>query len=101
MESSDPVTMDMFIYNNTRRNPNATAIIGHDAVTGEFTPSKGIEILNMNPKNLHPIRTSDSPTSLKFFERKPSKISEAERAGATKWERNFKPKWHVANYPGY
>ena len=40
-------------------------------------------------------------TSLAFFERKPSKISGAERAGATKWERNFKPKWHVANYPGY
>jgi hypothetical protein len=56
--------MDMFIYNNTKGNPNATAIIGHDKVTGEFTPSKGIEILNMNPKNLYPVRTSDSPTSL-------------------------------------
>jgi hypothetical protein len=55
----------------------------------------------MNPKNLYPVRTSDSPTSLKFFERKPSKISEAERAGVSKGERNFKPKWHVANYPGY
>jgi hypothetical protein len=73
MGSSDPVTMDMFIYNNTKGNPNATAIIGHDKVTGEFTPSKGIEILNMNPKNLYPVRTSDSPTSLAFFERKPSK----------------------------
>ena len=40
-------------------------------------------------------------TSLKFFERKPSKISEAEKAGVPKGERNFKPKWHVANYPGY
>jgi hypothetical protein len=65
----------MFIYNNTKRNPNATAIIGHDAVTGEFTPSKGIEILNMNPKNLYPVRTLDSTTSLAFFERKPSKTS--------------------------
>jgi hypothetical protein len=27
-------------------------------------------------------------TSLKFFERKPSKISEAERAGVSKGERN-------------
>ena len=88
MGSSDPVTMDMFIYNNTKRNPNATAIIGHDAATGEFAPSKGTEILNMNPKNLYPIRTSDSPTSLKFFERKSSKISEAEKAGVPKGERN-------------
>jgi hypothetical protein len=87
MGSSDPVTMDMFIYNNTKGNPNATAIIGHDKVTGEFTPSKGIEILNMNPKNLYPVRTSDSPTSLKFFERKPSKISEAERLGISKGDR--------------
>jgi hypothetical protein len=87
MGSSDPVTMDMFIYNNTKGNPNATAIIGHDKVTGEFTPSKGIEILNMNPKNLYPVRTSDSPTSLAFFERKPSKISEAERLGIPKGDR--------------
>jgi len=88
MGSSDPVTMDMFIYNNTKRNPNATAIIGHDKVTGEFNPSKGIEILNMNPKNLYSVRTSDSPTSLKFFERKPSRISEAERLGVPKGERS-------------
>jgi hypothetical protein len=78
----------MFIYNNTKRNPNATAIIGHDAVTGEFTPSKGIEILNMNPKNLYPVRTLDFPTSLKFFERKPSRISQAEIEGIPKGERN-------------
>jgi hypothetical protein len=87
MGSSDPVTMDMFIYNNTKGNPNATAIIGHDKVTGEFTPSKGIEILNMNPKNLYPVRTSDSPTSLAFFERNPSKISEAEKFGLNKHDR--------------
>jgi len=73
MGSSDPVNMDMFIYHNTKGNPNATAIIGHDAVTGEFQPSKGVEILNMNPKNLYPVRTSDSPTSLKFFEKKPAR----------------------------
>ena len=39
-------------------------------------------------------------TSLKFFER-PTLSNTQELAGATKWERNFKPKWHVANYPGY
>ena len=32
--------------------------------------------------------TEEPPTSLKFFERKPSKISEAERTGVTKGERN-------------
>ena len=47
------------------------------------------------------ILQQEPTTSLKFYERKPANISEAERAGATKWERNFKPKWHVANYPGY
>jgi hypothetical protein len=26
----------MLIYNNTKANPTADAIIGHDAVTGEF-----------------------------------------------------------------
>ena len=40
-------------------------------------------------------------TSLKFFERAPSKISKAEKAGIPKMERNFKPKQHIANYPGY
>ena len=40
-------------------------------------------------------------TSLKFFERTPSKISKAEKAGIPKIERNFKPKQHIANYPGY
>lgn len=40
-------------------------------------------------------------TSLKFFERAPSKISKAEKAGIPKIERNFKPKQHIANYPGY
>ena len=88
--SSDPVTMDMFVYNNTKHNPNATAIMGHDAVTGEFAPSRGIEILNLNPKNLYPIKTSEPSTSLKFFERKPAKISEAERTGVPKGERNVK-----------
>ena len=40
-------------------------------------------------------------TSLKFFERAPSKISKAEKVGIPKVERNFKPKQHIANYPGY
>lgn len=40
-------------------------------------------------------------TSLKFFERVPSKISKAEKAGISKMERNFKPKQHIAYYPGY
>ena len=84
----DPVSQDMFIYSSTKRNPNATAIIGHDAVTGEFTPSKGIEILNLNPENLYPIKTSEPLTSLKFFERKPSRISQAEKEGKVKGERN-------------
>ena len=39
-------------------------------------------------------------TSLKFFER-PTLSNAQELAGVTKQERNFKPKWHVANYPGY
>jgi hypothetical protein len=34
--------------------------------------------------------TQEPSTSLKFFERKPSKISEAERAGVPKGERNVK-----------
>ena len=42
----------------------------------------------------HPILQQEPSTSLKFFERKPSKISEAERAGVPKGDRNqpFKPK---------
>mgnify|MGYP003437512412 CR=1 FL=1 len=32
----DPVGMDMFIYQNTRNNPNSRLIIGHDVVTDEF-----------------------------------------------------------------
>lgn len=46
-------------------------------------------------------QSKEPSTSLKFFERPQSKISEAERLGVPKGERNFKPKWHVANYPGY
>lgn len=56
----DPVSQDMFIYNNIKGNPNVTAIIGHDAITGEFTPSKGVEILNMDPKNLYPVKTLET-----------------------------------------
>lgn len=88
MGARDPVSMDMFVYNNTKSNPNATAIIGHDEVTGEFTPSRGVEIYSMSPRNIYPIQSSEPLTSYKFFERQPSKISEAERLGKTKGDRN-------------
>ena len=48
----------------------------------------------------HTILQQEPSTSLKFFER-PTLSDAQQLAGATKWERNFKPKWHVANYPGY
>jgi len=47
-----------------------------------------------------PKLVDESRTSLKFFERKPSKLSLAEKAGIPKGER-FVPRWHIANYPGY
>ena len=40
-------------------------------------------------------------TSLSFFERPESKITESERLGISKGDRNFVQRWHVANYPGY
>ena len=66
------------------------------------------QIWNKNPfgwwervKSYQPKLQQDSPTSLKFFERQPSKISRSERAGVPKQERNFTPKRHIAYYPGY
>lgn len=97
----DPVNMDMFVYNNIKSNPEATAIIGKDKVTGEFIPSQGIEILSLTPRNFTLKSVQEPKTSLRFFEKPQSRISEAERLGISKGERNFKPKWHVANYPGY
>ena len=45
-------------------------------------------------------KPQDGKTSLAFFERRPSKISEAERIGIPKGERFVRP-FRVANYPGY
>ena len=57
----DPVNMDMFVYKNTKDYPGATAIIGHDAVTGEFPyQSNGTEILSLSPNNITKI--SEPPT---------------------------------------
>ena len=86
---------------------------------GQWASSKLISsemdkaLLSSNPQKLipslsqyisltqQPVKQNESGlTSLKFFER-PSKITEAERLGIPKGERNFRPKWHVANYPGY
>ena len=48
-----------------------------------------------------PIVSAPEPsTSLKFFER-PTYLSPQELTGATRGERNFTPRWHVAKYPGY
>lgn len=52
MGSRDPVTTDMFIYRNTKSNPNATVIMGQDEVTGEFSPSNGVEFFSLDPKNV-------------------------------------------------
>lgn len=87
MGYSDPVNMDMFVYNNTRSNPKATAIIGNDKVTGEFIPSQGMEILSLTPRNFTLKSVQEPKTSLRFFERPQSRISEAERAGIPKGER--------------
>jgi hypothetical protein len=81
-------------------------LLNKDAIqhTGFFDNSLGhnIHLISRQiPKIDLNMKKVPERTSLKFFERKPANISEAERTGATKWERNFKPKWHVANYPGY
>ena len=65
----DPVGMDMFIYQNTRNNPNSRLIIGHDVVTDEFPyQSKGTEMLSLSPNNYTPIQVNKPKTSLAFFE---------------------------------
>ena len=46
------------------------------------------------------VSAPEPSTSLKFFER-PTRLSPQELAGATRGERNFTPRWHVAKYPGY
>ena len=66
----DPVGMDMFIYQNTRNNPNSRLIIGHDVVTDEFPyQSKGTEMLSLSPNNYTPIQVNKPKTSLAFFEK--------------------------------
>ena len=65
----DPVGMDMFIYQNTRNNPNSKLIIGHDVVTDEFPyQSKGTEMLSLSPNNYTAIKVNKPKTSLTFFE---------------------------------
>ncbi len=64
----DPVGMDMFIYQNTRNNPNSRLIIGHDVVTDEFPyQSNGTEMLSLSPNNYTPIQVNKPKTSLAFF----------------------------------
>ena len=46
-------------------------------------------------------RPMEPRTSLAMLERGPARISEAERAGIPKGERNNISQWHIANYPGY
>ncbi len=45
--------------------------------------------------------TQEPSTSLKFFERRPSRIREDERVGKTRGERNNIHPFRVAKYPGY
>lgn len=61
----------------------------------QFNETTGI--FEVIPKEIK----QEPSTSLKFFERQPSKISRSERAGVPKQERNFTPKRHIAYYPGY
>ena len=66
----DPVTMDMTIHKLTNGNPDVSAVVGHDLVTGEFPyTSQGVEVLSLNPNNLSPIMPQTKKTSLAFFER--------------------------------
>lgn len=61
MGAKNPVNQDMMIYENTKNNPSADAIIGYDKVTGEFPyQSHGTEILNLDPNNIFPLKTDDS-----------------------------------------
>lgn len=67
MGSSDPVTTDMFIYNNTKNNPTADLLLGHDKVTGEFPyKSKGIEMISLNRNNVTRIKPKHGRTSFAF-----------------------------------
>jgi hypothetical protein len=80
--------------------------LNKDAIqhTGFFDHSLGHNIHILRDRNIPKVDLSinnlPSKTSLAFFER-PTLSNAQELAGATKWERNFRPKWHVANYPGY
>ena len=66
MGAKNPVNQDMMIYENTKNNPSANAIIGYDKVTGEFPyQSHGTEILNLDPNNIFPLKTDDSKRPLK------------------------------------
>ena len=42
-----------------------------------------------------------SHTAFFYEQEKPSTLSRQELAGVPKQERNFRPKWHIARYPGY
>ena len=66
MGAKNPVNQDMMIYENTKNNPSANAIIGYDKVTGEFPyQSHGAEILNLDPNNIFPLKTDNSKRPLK------------------------------------
>lgn len=75
------------IAREMNRNIKNPEILNNSLQTGLFVPNVTSTI-------------TGSP-SLAFFERQPSKISSAERAGVPRGDRNFTPRWHVANYPGY
>ena len=61
MGAKNSVNQDMMIYENTKNNPSANAIIGYDKVTGEFPyQSHGTEILNLDPNNIFPLKIDDS-----------------------------------------
>ena len=83
-------------------------LLNKDAIqhTGFFDNSLGHNIHILRNRNIPKIDLSmnnlPSKTSLKFFERKPSRISEAERAGVPKGERNqpFKSKQPTEHVQG-
>ena len=88
MGYSDPVNMDMFVYNNTRSNPKATAIIGKDKVTGEFTPSQGMEILSLTPRNFTLKSVQEPKISLRFFTKNPKL---AKTLTGEQWDAGYLP----------
>ena len=91
--TKDPVNNDMFIFDivgKERFDDARMGIIGHDLHTGEFPKSKGLEILSLDRDNII-IPTKATPsTSLAFFERPQAKLTEAERLGIPRGERNLK-----------